>query len=407
MQRSIFTERNYLTYLCGSLFSTQGLWIQRMTLGWMMWDKTHSESWLGMLAFLMFFPTILVGPLFGVMVDRINRRQAAVVTSIILGLISLLLSLLVWHQLVNELTLLFFALAIGIANSAYQAIRLSLVPELVSTSNMPKAVAINAVLYNTSRFIGPVIAGFLIKFQGNAVAFAVVSATYIPLIIVLLLLKLDDHHQGSRGEKFTFFMDIKAGLTYARNSDLILRLLMLIAVSAILGRGLLEILPAAVDVLYGRGVEGLAWLNSAAGVGAIIAGLILSSANAKHLLLATRFGVIAAGVLLIMFSYTHSFELGLLIVAGLSFCATVCGVGTQSLIQVSVASAFRGRVMSLWGSINIGGGALGGLLFGVLTEFMGYPFTLVTLGLLSVLIAYVASRRIVLPEILKPLPSHK
>lgn len=407
MQRSIFTERNYLTYLCGSLFSTQGLWIQRMTLGWMMWDKTHSESWLGMLAFLMFFPTILVGPLFGVMVDRINRRQAAVVTSIILGLISLLLSLLVWHQLVNELTLLFFALAIGIANSAYQAIRLSLVPELVSTSNMPKAVAINAVLYNTSRFIGPVIAGFLIKFQGNAVAFAVVSATYIPLIIVLLLLKLDDHHQGSGGEKFTFFMDIKAGLTYARNSDLILRLLMLIAVSAILGRGLLEILPAAVDVLYGRGVEGLAWLNSAAGVGAIIAGLILSSANAKHLLLATRFGVIAAGVLLIMFSYTHSFELGLLIVAGLSFCATVCGVGTQSLIQVSVASAFRGRVMSLWGSINIGGGALGGLLFGVLTEFMGYPFTLVTLGLLSVLIAYVASRRIVLPEILKPLPSHK
>jgi len=407
LQRSIFTERNYLTYLCGSLFSTQGLWIQRMTLGWMMWDKTHSESWLGMLAFLMFFPTILVGPLFGVMVDRINRRQAAVVTSIILGLISLLLSLLVWHQLVNELTLLFFALAIGIANSAYQAIRLSLVPELVSTSNMPKAVAINAVLYNTSRFIGPVIAGFLIKFQGNAVAFAVVSATYIPLIIVLLLLKLDDHHQGSGGEKFTFFMDIKAGLTYARNSDLILRLLMLIAVSAILGRGLLEILPAAVDVLYGRGVEGLAWLNSAAGVGAIIAGLILSSANAKHLLLATRFGVIAAGVLLIMFSYTHSFELGLLIVAGLSFCATVCGVGTQSLIQVSVASAFRGRVMSLWGSINIGGGALGGLLFGVLTEFMGYPFTLVTLGLLSVLIAYVASRRIVLPEILKPLPSHK
>ena len=187
MQRSIFTERNYLTYLCGSLFSTQGLWIQRMTLGWMMWDKTHSESWLGMLAFLMFFPTILVGPLFGVMVDRINRRQAAVVTSIILGLISLLLSLLVWHQLVNELTLLFFALAIGIANSAYQAIRLSLVPELVSTPNMPKAVAINAVLYNTSRFIGPVIAGFLIKFQGNAVAFAVVSATYIPLIIVLLL----------------------------------------------------------------------------------------------------------------------------------------------------------------------------------------------------------------------------
>lgn len=174
---------------------------------------------------------------------------------------------------------------------------------------------------------------------------------------------------------------------------------MLIAVSAILGRGLLEILPAAVDVLYSRGVEGLAWLNSAAGVGAIIAGLLLSFFSSKRLLLATRLGAIASGLLLIMFSYARSFELGLLIVGGLSFCATVCGVGTQSLIQVSVSNTFRGRVMSLWGSINIGGGALGGLLFGVLTEFMGYSFTLVAVGGLSIFIAYVASRRIILQEI--------
>jgi MFS family permease len=398
VQGSIFSERNYLTYLSGSIFSTQGVWIQRMTMGWMMWDQTHSESWLGMLAFLMFFPSILVGPLFGVMVDRINRRTAAVVTSIILALLSLLLTLLVCQQLVNELALLFFALAIGVANSAYQSIRLSLVPELVSVYNMPKAVAINAVLYNTSRFIGPVIAGLLIKHGGNTMAFSVVSAFYIPLIVVLLLLKLDDRKKSVVEKKFTFFMDIKAGVNYALNSDLILRLLILIAVSAILGRGLLEILPAAVDVLYNRGVEGLAWLNSAAGVGAIIAGLLLSSLSSARLLLVTRLGVISSGLLLLMFSYSNSFELGLLMVGGLSFCATVCGVGTQSLIQVSVPSAFRGRVMSLWGSINMGGGALGGLLFGVITEFMGYPFTFITVGLLSVFFAFVASYRIVLPS---------
>jgi MFS family permease len=398
VQGSIFSERNYLTYLCGSIFSTQGIWIQRMTMGWMMWDQTQSESWLGMLAFLMFFPSILVGPLFGVMVDRINRRTAAVATSIMLALLSLLLSLLVWQQLVNELALLFFAFAIGVANSAYQSIRLSLVPELVSVYNMPKAVAINAVLYNTSRFIGPVMAGLLIKHEGNTMAFVVVSAFYIPLIVVLLLLKLDDRKKSVMEKKFTFFMDIKAGVNYALNSDLILRLLILIAVSAILGRGLLEILPAAVDVLYNRGVEGLAWLNSAAGVGAIIAGLLLSSLSSARLLLVTRLGVISSGLLLLMFSYSNSFELGLLMVGGLSFCATVCGVGTQSLIQVSVPSAFRGRVMSLWGSINMGGGALGGLLFGVITEFMGYPFTFITVGLFSVFFAFFASYRIVLPS---------
>ncbi len=394
MQRSIFTERNYLTYLCGSLFSTQGLWIQRMTLGWMMWEQTHSESWLGMLAFLMFFPSIVLSPLFGVMVDRINRRQAAVITSIILGLLSLLLSLLVWQQLVDEKMLLFFSLAIGVANSAYQSIRLSLVPELVSETNMPKAIAINAILYNTSRFIGPVIAGYLIKFQGNAIALAVVAVSYIPLIIVLLLLKLDNFQRSVGSKQFTFFMDVKAGLNYALSSDLILRLLILIAVSAAFGRGLLEILPAAIDVLYGRGVEALAWMNSAAGVGAIMAGLLLSSFSAARLFPAMRIAAIVSGLLLMVFSYISSFELGLFIIGALSFCATVCGVGTQSLIQVSVTSAFRGRVMSLWGAINIGGGALGGLLFGMFTESMGYPFTLVVMGLICVVTAYVATRGI-------------
>jgi len=116
-------------------------------------------------------------------------------------------------------------------------------------------------------------------------------------------------------------------------------------------------------------------------------------------LLAMRVAVISSGGLLILLSYSHNFELGLLIIASLSFCATVCGVATQSLIQTSITSDVRGRVMSLWGSINIGGGAVGGLLFGVLTESMGYSFTLVTTGLLSILIAYVATRK--MPEGIK------
>jgi len=364
-----------------------------MTLGWMMWEQTHSESWLGMLAFIMFFPTIIVGPLFGVLVDRIDRRRAAIITSVVLGLLSLVLSLLTWQQLVNEEVLLIFALTIGIANSAYQSIRLSFVPELVSKANMPKAVAINAILYNTSRFIGPVIAGLLLKYYGNALALAVVAACYIPLIFVLSLLKLDKVHSASSAQSFNFVTDIKAGINYAIGSTLIRRLLIVIAVSAVWGRGLLEILPAAVDILYDRGIEALAWMNSAAGIGAIIAGLVLSLLSVERLLLAMRMAVISSGGLLILLSFSHNFELGLVIIASLSFCATVCGVATQSLIQTSITSAVRGRVMSLWGSINIGGGAVGGLLFGVLTESMGYSFTLVTTGGVSIFIAYFATRQ--------------
>jgi len=363
-----------------------------MTLGWMMWQQNHSETWLGLLAFLMFFPSIIFGPLFGVMVDRIDRQKSAIITSIILGVISLILAMITNQGWVNEILILVFSLIIGIANSAYQSIRLSFVPELVSTSNMPKAVAINAIIYNTSRFIGPMIAGYLIKYQSNAIALFIVSACYLPLTLVLLRLKLESKKKTTRAKAFTFFMDIKAGFEYTYHSPLILRLLLIIAVSAIMGRGLLEILPAAADTLYQGDVETLAWLNSAAGLGAILAGLILSACSSKHLVTALCIAISSSGILLFAFSLNGPIELALLFIASLSFCATVCGVSTQSLIQVYVSSEFRGRVMSLWGAINVGGGAIGGLLFGLLTEYLGYQDTFISMGILCLLIAYLATR---------------
>ncbi|ANG64367.1 hypothetical protein A8C75_19055 [Marinobacterium aestuarii] len=393
MQPSILHERNYLTYLCGSLFSTQGVWIQRMTLGWKMWDMTHSETWLGLLAFLMFFPVVLVGPLFGVLVDRINRRRAAVVISLVLSSLGGGLAVLVGAGLIEPLGVLLFALVIGMTNSAYQAVRLSLVPELVSVANMSRAVAINAILFNSARFIGPMIAGVLINLYGGAAALAVSGACYLPLTLVLLCLKLDEQaRRDARGPQRRFLADLLAGVRYARSEALIVRLLLVICCSAILGRGLLEILPAAVDVLYSRGVEALAMLTSAAGLGSIVAGLILSALPRARLLSALRLAAIGAGVVLVLFGLNARFEAGLALVMLLSFCATVCGVATQSLIQVSLDGAYRGRVMSLWGALNVGGGAVGGLLFGLLTEHGGYGLTLVLLGALNVLLAGYATR---------------
>lgn len=392
MQSTIWSEKNYFTYLSGSIFSTQGIWIQRMTLGWMLWQQTHSESLLGILAFLLFLPSIIFGPLFGVLVDRVDRRKAALATSVILAIVSLCLALLTQKNLLSEANLLFFALIIGISNSAYQAIRLSFVPELVSKENMPKAVAINAIIYNSSRFIGPMIAGYLIKYQGEAASLFIVAVFYVPLIFVLSKLRLKDNQV--KGKTFTFISDIKAGFSYTLKSAIISKLLLLICISAVLGRGLLEILPAAAETLYQGGVEALAWLNSAAGIGAILAGFVLSKFSSEQLLTALKIAIVSSGFLIFSFNLMTSLELGLVLISLLSFSATVCGVSTQSLIQVTVDSQYRGRVMSLWGAINLGGAAIGGLIFGLTTEFIGYEISFILLGFICALISYVTSRNI-------------
>lgn len=363
-----------------------------MTMGWIMWERTHSEIWLGSLAFLMFFPTVIFGPLFGVLVDRVNRLRAAIVTSLILAFISGALAIVVYVDWGSQYVLLIFAAVIGIANSAYQSIRLSFVPELVSLPNMPKAVAINGILYNTSRFVGPMIAGYLMLNHGNDITLTVVATCYLPLIFVLCRIDVAPNIKSS-STAFTFFGDIKEGLNYALASQVISRLLVAIGISAILGRGLLEILPATIDIIYNMGVKELAWLNSAVGAGSILAALLLSNATEARLQAAVKWGVIGAGILLVGFNASSRFELGLIIIAGLGFFATLCGVGSQALIQVSVVNEFRGRVMSLWGAINVGGGAIGGLIFGIFTEHAGYMVTLSVLGSVCILVAFAINTR--------------
>lgn len=392
MQQSILSEKNYLTYLSGSIFSTQGLWVQRMTLGWMLWQITHSESLLGLLAFFLFTPSIIFGPVFGVLVDRVDRQKAAINVSLILGVISFLLAITTYYSLINDIILLLYALVIGVANSAYQSIRLSFVPELVSKENMPKAIAINAIIYNSSRFIGPIIAGLLINSFNNATSLFFVAFCYVPLLIVLMKLRISPKQPSN--SSFTFFEDISAGVNYAFKSALISKLLILITISAVLGRGFLEILPAAADVLFQGDVNTLASLNSAAGAGAILAGLILSKLQSKQLIVALYISTILSGVTIFAFHFMTSITQGLVLITCLSFFATVCGVCTQSLIQVSVHSDFRGRIMSLWGAINLGGAAIGGITFGFLTEFAGYDFSFIILGTLCIIISLLTCRRL-------------
>ncbi|EAQ63643.1 putative membrane protein [Marinomonas sp. MED121] len=389
MKRSIWSEKQYFTYLSGSIFSTQGLWIQRMTLGWILWQASYSESLLGLLAFLLFVPSIILGPLFGVLVDRFDKRKAALQVVLILALLSLTLALMTQYKLINEINLLVLSLLLGITNSAYQSLRLAFVPELASQENMSKVVAINAVIYNSSRFIGPMIAGYLIKHYGNALSLYLVACFYLPLILVLLKLRFG--HMQTKKASFTFIEDIKSGINFALSSRLISRLLILMSISAVLGRGLLEILPAAADMLYQGGVDALAWLNSVAGIGAILAGLMLTKCSNNQLLLALKLAICSSGVLILSLNFFESLTQGLVLVACLSFCATVCGVCTQALIQISVKSEFRGRVMSLWGAINLGGAAIGGLLFGFMTEFFNYELTFLLLGSLCTLIALLSS----------------
>ena len=155
--------------------------------------------------------------------------------------------------------------------------------------------------------------------------------------------------------------EIAEGYAYAARHPGIGPMLAILTLIAICGRPFLELLPGFADAVFGRGADGLAWLTSAAGVGAMLGGLWLAQRGAVAGLTATTVSAIALlGAMLIGFAATDIFWLALPCAAAAGFALIVVGVGEQTLLQNAVDPGLRGRVMSLYGMINRGAPAKGG-----------------------------------------------
>jgi MFS family permease len=183
------------------------------------------------------------------------------------------------------------------------------------------------------------------------------------------------------------------GIRYVLNHKTIRALLIIIAVASILGRGVLEMMPAFVDVVFQRGSGGLAILTSALGAGAIATGLVLARGSGWLNVKIIRFCVVGAGCLIVALASSDVFGLAIAIVTLLGVLLSMCGVGSQILIQTLVEDEVRGRVSSLWGMIAFGGTAIGSLVIGIAASIYGLQITVIVAGLLCAAVALLTTAR--------------
>ena len=158
--------RDLRIYIFGNFFALNGLWVQRVVVGWLGWDLTGQASWVGIIAFLMFAPTMISGPLFGVVADRVDVRRAAFVTQTLLALTALAMMVLYLTDLLTIWTLAATAVATGVISSAHHPIRMAMVPRLVPRDALANAVALVSINFNFARLMGPAAGGLLISSFG-------------------------------------------------------------------------------------------------------------------------------------------------------------------------------------------------------------------------------------------------
>ncbi len=365
--------------------------MQRISIGWLSWDLTHSSLWVGLNSLAMYAPVIVLGPLFGVLADKLDRRWHGVIVNAIQMLLAMTLFGISIAGFMRIELLFSVCIVIGIAGAAYQPVRLSLVNDIVPRELLTQAIAVNSVVFNASRFVGPALGGIAIASLGVASTFAINAITYVGVISALwvVVLRPTTHRHHSSG----FFADLLAGLRNVAAHRPIRSFMLMGAITSVLARGVLELLPVFADAVFLQGASGLATLTSAGGIGAVVAGLTVSRFNdTSKLPRLSRRSAFAAGAILIMLGLTTNFWLGVFLVFAIAVATTLCMVSMQIAVQSAVDDQFRGRVMSLWGVIAMGGPSIGGAAIGAIAQFIGMAGVTITCGVLGMAAVWMAAR---------------
>jgi len=346
--------------------------MHRIAVMWLAWELTGSAFWVGMVAFCDLAPAVVFSPIAGAMADRMNRVKLTMIAQAVIGFQAGCIALLVATGNIDIYILLVFEVMGGIAASFAQPARQALMPGLVPRADLPAAVAANSLTFNVARFLGPAIAGPMIAVGGvvpvlvcNMLAYAIASASMITL-------RVDPQHIRGHAPEASLLAETVEGVRYAARHPGIGPILIFAGLTAILLRGVQEVLPPYVDRLFGQGAGGLALLTASIGVGALVGGLWVASRG--KLEGTTRIAVIGvtlqAGVVG-AFVATGYFPFAVLCGVLYGACATMHGISVQTLCQSAALTRMRGRTLALWGLITRACPALGALILGITGELFG------------------------------------
>ena len=394
---------SYGLYAAGNSVSLIGTWMQRVAVGWLTWELTGSGAWLGVVAFAELFPTVLIAPFAGVLADRRDRLTVMRVAQGLLLVQALALFVLTASGAMTIWILLGLTLYLGVVAAIAQPVRLALVPSLVPREHLSAAVAINSIIFNGARFLGPAAAGVIIVSGGIAAAFAANAASFVWFLFVLSRLRVAPDGQASTAGR-SVLAALAEGLAYTARHPGIGPLLALLLAVSLCARPVVELLPGFAGAVFAAGAEGLAAMTATIGLGAIAAGLWLAQRDSGlGLVRVTLLAPLGMAAALGLFVASPGLWLALPALFLVGVAAVTAGVGTQTLLQLSVASELRGRVLSLYGLIFRGGPALGALVMGGLSEILGLRWPLAGGVLLAALAwALVWVRRERVAAALKP-----
>jgi len=387
---------DYRYFLTGRLAASMGSQMIDVAIGWELYERTNRALALGFVGLVQVLPIILLALPAGHVADRFDRKRVAIAS--LLLLIAASLALAVISFTVAPIPLIYVTLfAIGVALAFHRPAVAALLPQLVPPEKFANAVTWNSVGWQLASVIGPALGGLVIAWRHRAGAVYLIDAGLM-LVFVICLTRVRGQ-QLARAREAVTIRSLLGGVRFVWHTKVILAAITLDLFAVLFG-GATTLLPIfAKDILH-VGAEGFGWLRAAPSIGAVIVAILLLGRPpmrraGKSLLLA----VAGFGIATIVFGFSRSFPLSLLMLILAGGLDMISVVVRQTLVQLRTPDDMRGRVSAVNSVFIDTSNELGGFESGAVANWFGPVFSVISGGIGTILVVIAVA--MLWPEIRK------
>lgn len=388
-------HRNFKLFFSGQCISLIGTWIQQIAINWLVYRLTHSALLMGIIVFVGTFPSIIIAPFAGVLIDRINKYHALIIVQSMFMIEAFIFAALTLSGIIQVWHVMVLCVLIGITNAIDMPLRQSFVVHLVDGStDLSNAISLNSSSFNLARLIGPAVAGVLIASVGEGICFLLNALSYISVIWALFIMDIKNTKNEKKEDK-NIIQELKEGVNYTLNSLQIRNVILYLAMASLLGMFYPLLMPIyAKEILHG-GAQTLGFLMSSSGIGALLGALYLAGRRSvkgqeKWICIAS----LSFGLGLLGLNFTNKMFAALILLFLIGFGMVIIIATCNTLIQHYVDDDKRGRVMSLYTMAFMGTAPIGSLCSGAIAQKIGVPHTFLLSGITMLIAAYIFSTKL-------------
>ncbi|WP_106978271.1 MFS transporter [Streptomyces sp. NRRL WC-3744] len=360
--------RNYRLFFIGQVVSNTGTWMQRIAQDWLVLSLTGSSAAVGITTALQFLPMLLFGLYGGVLVDRLPKRPALLVTQTAMAVTGLALAALtlsghvqVWHVYVA-------AFAVGLATVVDNPARQSFVSEMVGPEQLQNAVSLNSANFQSARLVGPAVAGLMITGVGTGWAFLANGLSFAAPIAGLLLMRARELHVVERAPRGKG--QLREGLRYVAKRPELIWSIVLVGFIGTFGFNFPVWLSAYADDVFHAGAGAYSLFNTLMAVGSLVGALLAARRGTARLRVLIA-AALAFGTLETVAAVAPSYWLFALLMVPIGVFGLTVNVTANTAVQMGTDPAMRGRVMALFMMVFMGGTPLGAPVVGWITDTYG------------------------------------